>query len=316
MVVGAGVIGLTCAVTLAEAGYDTQVFARDLPLETSSAAGAGLWMPPLQGAGAESLRWAHTTWAALVAAAEHDDSGVAAMTGTLVHRASTTLAPSWSGRFASIAPLTEVSRPRPGYGSGWEVAVPLVDLSSYLPWLHRRLTAAGGSITRMPLSALPPRGIVINASGAAARWLADDDTVRPVRSQLVLMSNPGLTTWFVDADTDVDPLFVLPRGDRVVVGGTAEVDEWDTTPLQQHTESILARALQVEPRLLDASVLGQRVGLAPSRPRPRLELADGRDSNGRTLVHCYGHGTEGLTSSWGCAADVVALIEGIQPSLF
>lgn len=315
VVVGAGVIGLTCAVTLAEAGYDTQVFARDLPLETSSAAAGGLWLPSLQGASSEALRWAEISHTELCAATEVDASAVVLQPGTLLHRAETTLRPSWAARLPVA--LEEVSRPRPGYGSGWDLTAPLVDLSRYLPWLQHRLAEAGGAVTRMPLSALPPRGIVINATGATARWFADDVTVQPARGQVVVLANPGLTRWLVDADDTGEPLFVLPHGDRVVVGGTWEPDEWDRTPDQARTETILARALALEPRLENADVLGQHVGLAPLRPRVRLELVDGgKDISTRTLVHCYGHGSQGLTLSWGCAQDVLAMIEGIQQSLF
>jgi D-amino-acid oxidase len=28
------------------------------------------------------------------------------------------------------------------------------------------------------------------------------------------------------------------------------------------------------------------------------------------VAHCYGHGGSGLTLAWGCAGDVVALING------
>jgi D-amino-acid oxidase len=45
VVVGAGVVGLTCAVRLAEAGHETHVLARDLPPETTSAVAAALWYP-------------------------------------------------------------------------------------------------------------------------------------------------------------------------------------------------------------------------------------------------------------------------------
>jgi D-amino-acid oxidase len=38
----------------------------------------------------------------------------------------------------------------------------------------------------------------------------------------------------------------------------------------------------------------------------RLEREEHGD--GTPLVHCYGHGGAGVTLSWGCAADVVALI--------
>ena len=44
-VVGAGVVGLTCAVRLLEAGHQVDVLARDLPLETTSAVAAALWYP-------------------------------------------------------------------------------------------------------------------------------------------------------------------------------------------------------------------------------------------------------------------------------
>src|SRR5215210_4260196 len=45
IVVGAGVIGLTCAVRLLEAGHRVDVVARDLPLETTSAVAAAIWYP-------------------------------------------------------------------------------------------------------------------------------------------------------------------------------------------------------------------------------------------------------------------------------
>ena len=45
LVVGAGVIGLSCAVRLLEDGHRVDVLARDLPLETVSSVAAALWYP-------------------------------------------------------------------------------------------------------------------------------------------------------------------------------------------------------------------------------------------------------------------------------
>ena len=45
IVVGAGVIGLSCAVRLLEAGHRVDVLARDLPRETTSAVAAAIWYP-------------------------------------------------------------------------------------------------------------------------------------------------------------------------------------------------------------------------------------------------------------------------------
>jgi D-amino-acid oxidase len=49
-------------------------------------------------------------------------------------------------------------------------------------------------------------------------------------------------------------------------------------------------------------VVAHRVGLRPVRPEVRLE-AVGR------VIHCYGHGGAGVTVSWGCAEEVLGLVE-------
>jgi D-amino-acid oxidase len=44
------------------------------------------------------------------------------------------------------------------------------------------------------------------------------------------------------------------------------------------------------------------VGLRPARPVVRLERVD-------HVVHCYGHGGAGITLSYGCADEVVSLVD-------
>jgi D-amino-acid oxidase len=72
---------------------------------------------------------------------------------------------------------------------------------------------------------------------------------------------------------------------------------------------ILARAIDLVPELAGARVLGHRVGLRPARPAVRLEVAVER--GGARVVHCYGHGGAGVTLSWGCADEVVALVASL-----
>lgn len=307
IVVGAGVIGLTCAVRLAEAGFDTHVLARELPLETTSAVAGALWFPYRAEPAGAVARWGRATLTELLALHRGaDDSGVLVRDGVLLHHTPPPQ-PPWADALRDLVELHHVTDPAPGYRHGLATRLPLVDMGRYLPWLRARLEKAGGTVTRMPLPALPERGIVVDATGVSARAMAGDPSVRPVRGQVLLLENPGLGRWLVDSRERPDGTltYVLPRTDTVVVGGCAVVDDWDPAPRPELAEEILRRAIDVEPRLRGARVLAHRVGLRPARPAVRLEAE--RRSEG-TVVHCYGHGGAGVTLSWGCADDVLALV--------
>jgi D-amino-acid oxidase len=104
--------------------------------------------------------------------------------------------------------------------------------------------------------------------------------------------------------------YVLPRPDVVVLGGTADEDDWEPRARPETTRSILERTRLLDPRLADAELVGAAVGLRPTRSEVRLE-ADALP-DGRLLVHDYGHGGSGFTLSWGCADDVVRIVDGAR----
>lgn len=306
VVVGAGVIGLSAAVRLAEAGYDAHVLARDLPAETTSAVAGALWLPYRASPPERVAAWARATFSELVAIHERDgDAGVLLREGVLLHRVAAAR-PAWADAVTGLAMLQAVTDPAPGYAAGWQLRVPLVDMARYLPWLVTRLEAAGGTVTRMPLPSLPNRGVVVDATGVSARAMAHDDAVVPVRGQVVLVENPHLSRWLVDeTERDGELTYVLPRTDTVVIGGTAVEGDWDPLPRPDVAAKILERATALVPELRGARVLRHRVGLRPARPAVRLETEIVGEA---TVVHCYGHGGSGVTLSWGCADDVLAAV--------
>jgi D-amino-acid oxidase len=310
VVVGAGVIGLSCAVRLAEAGYDAHVLARDLPLETTSAVAGALWFPYRAEPAEQVNRWALATLRELVRLHETEDgAGVLVRDGVLLSRRPPER-PDWADGADEATRLHPVTDPAPGYRHGLAARLPLVDMARYLPWLVARLQRAGGTVTRMPLPALPDAALVVNATGVAARAVAGDPAVHPVRGQVVVLDNPGLTRWLVDAAEEPPGVltYVLPRTETVVAGGTAVEDDWDPVPRPATAEQILARAVAVEPRLARARVRAHRVGLRPARPAVRVE-AERRAAG--VVVHCYGHGGAGVTLSWGCADEVLRLVDGL-----
>jgi D-amino-acid oxidase len=287
-VVGAGVVGLSCAVALQEAGHAVRVAAPDGP--TTSEVAGGLWLPYATGEDERVLGWAVATAARLEA------DGHPLVDYLHLERR----APFWLG---ALAP-DRVRDARPeelpdGYDHGWVARVPLVEVPRHLAALARRLPPVERRAVRALADELADADVVVNCAGLAAGALAGgDDALRPVRGQVVLVDAPPGTPCLCDED---ELTYVLPRPDVCVVGGTHEPGDADPRPRPEQTRDILARAARLVPALASARVVAARAGARPVRDGgPRVE----RDG---AVVHCYGHGGAGLTLSWGCAEEVVRL---------
>jgi D-amino-acid oxidase len=294
VVVGAGVIGLTCAVRLAEAGHRVDVIARDLPLETTSVVAAALWYPYRAHPQDRVTAWSATSYAEFARLADDPDTGVRMLAGTEL-LSSPTADPWW----ASAVPDLERVLPAPGYADAWSFTAPVVEMPVYLCWLLGRLAELDVTVTRMSLGALPPAGggLVVDCAGLGARRLAGDDTVTPVRGQVMVVDGVDVDRWWLDG---TGPTYVVPRSRDVVVGGTDEEGDWSRTVDPDVAAGILRRASALVPALAEARVLRHKVGLRPARPSVRLERVG-------EVIHCYGHGGAGVTLSWGCAAEVAGL---------
>ena len=291
IVVGAGVVGLSCAVRLLEAGHRVDVVARDLPLETTSAVAAALWYPYRALPQDRVTAWSATSYAAFAALAADDGTGVRMRWGTEVlpePRAD----PWWVGAVPGLERMRV-----DGYADGWSFTAPVIEMPIYLRWLAGRIDTLGGTVTRANLSRLPAGPLVVNCAGIGSRLLAQDLTVTPVRGQVVLVAQTGLKQWWLD---ESGPTYVVPRSRDIVVGGTDDEGDWSRTPDPATAERILARAVALVPELAGATVLRHRVGLRPVRPAVRVERVG-------DVVHCYGQGGAGVTLSWGCADEVVRL---------
>ncbi len=306
-VVGAGVVGLSCAVRLLEAGHRVDVVARDLPLETTSAVAAAIWYPYRALPQGRVTAWARSTYAALEAIADTEpDAGVRMVDGTEVHRRPPP-EPWWAEAVPGLARETTLPA---GYGGGWSFRAPVADMSVYLPWLARRVSDLGGTLTRLTLSCLPPAraegadgpDLVVSCAGLGSRLLAGDRSVAPVRGQVVHLRHPdrpgGLDRWCIDP---AGPTYVVPRSDVVVVGGTADEGDWSRTPSPATAEELVRRGRALVPELAGCAVVRHRVGLRPVRPAVRVERVG-------DVVHCYGHGGAGVTLAWGTADEVVATL--------
>jgi D-amino-acid oxidase len=305
-VVGAGVIGLTTAVRLAEAGHPVTVVARDRPLATTSAVAAAMWFPYRVLPYDRVLAWSRQSYAIFCELAERSpEAGVRLRWGTELLRHTPTEA-WWASAVPSLVLTRDVP---PGYEAGWRFPAPVIDMPRYLPWLLARATAAGATVEDAPvevrdLGDLGP--VVVDCAGLGARELVPDPTVTPVRGQVVVVDQVGVDEWVTEDLDDRTLTYVIPRRDDVVIGGTAEEGAWDLTPDPATAEAILARATALVPALAGAPVRAHKVGLRPSRPAVRLDV---EPRGTQTIVHNYGHGGAGVTLSWPCADEVTAFLQ-------
>jgi D-amino-acid oxidase len=303
IVIGAGVVGLSCAVRLQQAGHQVDVVARDLPLETTSAVAAAMWYPYRAFPYERVTAWSAATYLELQRLSDEADAGIRMVEGTELHRRRTS-DPWWRSAVPALTRVTAMPAP---FVDGWTFRTPVVEMPVYLRWLATSLLDSGGTLTRMALTAMPDQAeVVVNASGLGARLMAGDTGVVPVRGQVVLLEQFGLNRWWLDPE---GPTYVVPRSRDIVVGGTDEEGEWSRTPDPETASRILGRAAVMVPELARAKVLRHRVGLRPARPQVRLE-EEKVAGNGRVerVVHCYGHGGAGVTLSWGCADEVAELV--------
>lgn len=303
IVVGAGVVGLSCALRLQQAGHQVDVVARDLPLETTSAVAAAIWYPYRALPFERVTAWSAATYHELQRLSDQADTGIRMLEGIEVHRRRTS-DPWWRSAVPGLTRVTAMPEP---YVDGWTFRTPVVEMPVYLRWLAREVGEAGGTVTRMALNALPEHAeVVVNASGLGARLLADDPSTEPVQGQVVHVEQFGLNQWWLDGE---GPTYVVPRSADIVVGGTDVEGEWSRTPDPAVATRILERASALVPELARAKVLRHKVGLRPGRPQVRLEeekVASG--ARLERLVHCYGHGGAGVTLSWGCADEVASIV--------
>jgi D-amino-acid oxidase len=314
-IVGAGVIGLSIAHELAEAGHTVQILAAQDAVSSVSAVAAAIWFPHAVGRSESVVSSGQVTLGRLQQLAGRSGTGVHMRQGTVLLRREDTDT-SWTRAVPQHEWLDASRLPAdlvPGDGaSGVRCTVPVAVTDVYLRWLRDAVLALGVGVRtaevrdlREVLERENPDALVVAAGIRSAALFGDDDQVFPVRGQVVRLANPGLTEWVTDDDNPEGLTYVVPREGDIVCGGTGDRGSWDETVDPQVEEAILRRARALVPALVGQPVLSRAVGLRPARSSVRLEPVTGY---AKPVFACYGHGGAGFTLSWGDAARVAELI--------
>lgn len=308
LVVGAGVIGLTAGVCLAEAGMRVRIVTAAMPQDTTSRAASAMWGGSLLEPAARVRRWAEAALQDFTGLAAQDGTGVRLARGTLMSRDAERGPPPFLFPGVKLSALEQV---RDRYLTGFTVVLPLVDMPRYLDHLLDRFRAAGGELELRKLRTLAEVAgqapVVVNCAGIGARELVPDPGLRPVRGHSVVVENPGLREFFMDEPLGERWVSFFPHGEEIVLGSIAQEDEWSVEPDAAIAESIVRQCAEIEPLLRGARVIEHRVGLRPARSAVRLEEEPLGPSR---CFHNYGHGGNGVALSWGCAREVAGALTG------
>ena len=252
-VIGCGVIGLSTARLLQDRGFVVAIYARDLPPNTTSNIAGAQWFPvtvvdadqataAFEAQFVRASRFANRYFQTLVSARY----GISWRENYSISSHVTTAPSGGSWEWSHLRDLlirTELSpeeSPFPSYRVSHFLSMH-IEPSIYLPAVLQDFRLAGGHVVirdfadaRAMLALAEP--IIVNCTGLAAGKLFDDADVIPIKGQLTVLAPQPEVDYITVGPGD---LYMMPRQDGIILGGTHERGEWSLEPNATEAARIL-----------------------------------------------------------------------------
>lgn len=345
VIVGAGVIGLSSALAIAEShpGVQLTVVAREFPLDglkslhyTTNKSGAHFRpFPSKTEKDFQDSKLARGTlrrFNQLVKS--HPETSIKFITGYDFIEKEDQLYESVGRGYTEeiedfqVIPASEYPNDHVKFGAKYKTFS--VYPQQYLLWLKQRLFMRYHTkFVQMDVQSLNqvsqmyPGAKIVNATGMGLKFNGGyDEKCYPIRGQVLLVRPPtaqvldkylGKTITFQLENGDW--CFVIPRGfdNGIILGGTKVVNSSNGEINFAERDTVIANARVRFPDLFNADgeldILDYSIGLRPARDggvRLQREVFD----NGRVeVVHAYGFGGTGVEMSWGAAECVSSLLQ-------
>jgi glycine/D-amino acid oxidase-like deaminating enzyme len=250
-VLGSGCMGLCSARLLQDRGHRVTIYSKDLPPHTTSNVAAGQWNPGFRyrrGQSAEyrnqyerAARFAHRYFQEL----NRERYGIRWLDNYYL---ATRPQPSYE-EFAERNPIHDLYKEyrvlEPGqhpFGQLYaqHFTTMLIEPPIFLNEVMRDFRLAGGKVVVRELREVKevkalPEPTIVNCTGVGAKALFGDEELTPVKGQLsFLIPQPE-----VDYMAIAPGLYMFPRRDGVLLGGTSQSGDWSLEPDPQETERII-----------------------------------------------------------------------------
>ena len=311
IIVGSGVTGLTTAHQLALAGHKVTIVSlegADKNPHTSDSAYA-MSIPVAWNPDTRIAPFTVASRAKYTELSADKASGIELLPAIVLHRK--TVADPWYSDLAGFRHATSSER-GDLYDDGLVMEnTPVIDPSTYLPYLRAKVIALGVTIQKLEVKSfddLPAEyDAIVNCTGFGHRAITGDTSVFASRVQVVRVSNANNKHIRVCKTDDEDGdarVCIVPHEKYITIGGffdggeTIDVDD-------SLTQRLLDNAMRVEPGLKVslADVIEVRRAIRPERNMPLLDRTT--TAGGRILVHSNGWDGMGYCGAWGSADWVV-----------
>ena len=252
-VIGCGVVGLSTARLLQDRGFAVTIYARDLPPNTTSNIAGAQWSPvtvvdadrvtpefeaQFRRASRVAYRYFQTLVSARYGIVWRDNYSISTRVPSLGAGG------SWEGAILrEMLPRTVLSddeSPFPGLRVSRFLTMH-IEPSIYLPAVLQDFRIAGGHVVvrefpdaRSILAVAEP--VIVNCTGLAAGALFADADVLPIKGQLTVLAPQPEIDYITIGPGD---LYMMPRQDGIVLGGTHERGEWSLEPNAAEATRIL-----------------------------------------------------------------------------
>lgn len=303
-IIGSGIIGLTSAIALQEAGFQVKIFAKEIFGHTLSHKVGAVWFPYSIEPKKKTDRWAAVSYARYQEESAYAE-GVSMIPflnsyKDLSEEEWVKQLPPGTVREASFSELPT------GMEKGLIADVPLAEPPRYLPYLFRKFLDNGGEFELKVFKTLKDLASVdewvINCTGLGAMELCGDQDLHPMRGQILRTEKMNIPS-FADPIRKGALTYIINRSQDSIIGGTDYEDDWNEEEDPNDTQLILGRlksfGIQSSPQVIETLV-----GLRPKRKAVRFEF----DEQFPRIFHNYGHGGAGFTVAWGCALELAEIL--------
>ena len=252
-VMGSGIMGLTTARLLQDAGWNVTIYTRDPSRHSVSNVGAGQWAPTSvfeEGVASKAFeaqyqfasRIAHHAYQNLVGA----DYGVRFIENYYIGdspREENYYLREMPELFTSIADLEPDEHPFPTRYVKRTVTM-LIEPAMFLRRVRNDFFIAGGKIVAKDFKNLDEvlslkEATIFNCTGLGAKALFDDEEMQPAKGQLVLIPpDPAVDYLSVGGGSGITYMF--SRRGEIVLGGSFKLGDWTRNPESDVTDRIIA----------------------------------------------------------------------------